>query len=103
MMKKLTSSALALALVAAMATATASDAEAQRRGARVGAAIVGTAIGLGILGAAAAAERDRGYYRSSCYPGPRRCEVVGQRCWRDDYGYRQCRDDVRCWRPEICD
>jgi hypothetical protein len=102
MLKKLTSSALALTLVAGLATATASDAEAGRRGVGVGAAIVGTVIGLGIAGAYAA-ERDRGYYRSSCYPGPRRCEVVGQRCWRDDYGYRQCRDDVRCWRPEICD
>lgn len=102
MLKKLTSGALALAMVAALATATASDAEA-RRGARVGAAIVGTVIGLGILGAAAAAERDRGYYRSSCYPGPRQCHVVGTRCWRDDYGHRHCRDDVRCWRPEICD
>ena len=102
MLKKFASSVLALSLVAAMATATAPEAEA-RRGAAVGAAIVGTVIGLGIAGAIA---RDRGdpyYHRSSCYPGPRQCRVVGTKCWRDDYGTRQCRDDVQCWRPEICD
>jgi hypothetical protein len=102
MLKKLATFSIALSFVAALATTTATDAEA-RRGRGVGAAIVGTVIGLGILGAAAAAERDRGYYRSSCYPGPRECRVVGQKCWRDGWGYRQCRDDVRCWRPEICD
>ena len=100
MFRKLSCSAMALMLLAA--TATVSDARG-RRGVGVGAAIVGTVIGLGIAGAIARDREDPYYHRSSCYPGPRQCQVVGTKCWRDDYGARQCRDDVRCWRPEICD
>jgi hypothetical protein len=102
MLKKLATVSMALSFVAALATTTATEAEAGRGGRGVGAAVVGTVIGLCILGAYAA-ERDRGYYRSSCHLGPRQCRVVGQNCWRDGWGYRQCSDDVRCWRPEICD
>ncbi|MGE5512527.1 MAG: hypothetical protein ACM31O_14870 [Bacteroidota bacterium] len=97
MLKKLMHSTVAMAVLAAIVATAATPAEA--RGGRTAAGIVaGTIIGLGIVGAAAAA-RDRDY----CYPGPRRCEVVGQRCHYNRFGEYVCRDDVRCWRPRICD
>jgi hypothetical protein len=97
MLKKLLHSAVAVALVGATAMATITPAEAHRGG-RAAGIVAGTIIGLGILGAAAAA-RDRDY----CYPGHRRCEVVGQRCHYNRWGEYVCRDDVRCWRPRYCD
>lgn len=102
MLTKLTHAAMALALLGATAISTAPRAEAHGRGGSTAAGIVaGTVIGLGVLGAYAAS-RDRGYHRS-CYPGRQRCEVVGQRCFYNRYGEYRCKDDVRCWRPEVCD
>lgn len=101
MLKKFTTAMLAASLVAATSIAIAPQAEA--RGGRVAGAVAGTIIGLGVLGAYAhARERDRGYSRA-CYPGRERCEVVGQRCWHNRYGEYRCKDDVRCWRPTVCD
>jgi hypothetical protein len=99
-MKKIfLNTALALSLVAGTAVATSADAEARGRhhhGRGAGAAIAGAVIGLGVLGAYAAT-RDR------CYEGRRVCDVVGTRCWRNSYGERVCKEDVRCHRPTICD
>lgn len=95
MKKILVNAALALSLVAGTAVATSSEAEA-RRGYRTGAIIAGSVIGLGLMGAYAGS-RDR------CYEGRRVCDVVGTRCWRNSYGERVCKDDVRCHRRTICD
>lgn len=100
MMKSIMHAGLALSLIAGASVATAQKAEAHRgyRGAGI---VAGTIIGLGVLGAYAAG-RERGYYRA-CYPGRQRCEVVGQRCNYNRYGEYLCRDEVRCYRPQICD
>lgn len=99
MLKALMNAGLALTLAAGTLIATAPSADAHRyRGAGI---VAGTIIGLGVLGAYAAS-REPGYYRS-CYPGRQRCDVVGQRCWYNRYGEYVCKDDVRCYRPQICD
>jgi hypothetical protein len=100
MLKKLLYTSMALLLVAATGLTSMSTTAEAYRGRRAAGIVAGTIIGLGILGAAAAA-RDRGYDR--CYPGPRRCDVVGQRCHYNRYGEYVCRDDVRCYRPTVCD
>jgi hypothetical protein len=100
MRKTIMNVGLALALAAGTLIATSPAAEA-RRGARTAGIVAGTIIGLGVLGAYAAS-REPGYYRS-CYPGHKRCEVVGQRCWYNRDGEYVCKDDVRCYRPQICD
>lgn len=99
MLKTLKTVALAGSLLAAATVATAPHAEA--RGGRTAGVVAGTIIGLGVLGAYAASQ-ERGYYRS-CHPGRRVCDVVGQRCWHNRYGEYVCKDDVRCYRREICD
>jgi hypothetical protein len=100
MLKSLTHAAIAATLLAATSLASATDADARGRGGRAAGIVAGTVIGLGILGAYAAS-RDRGHY-GACY---RRefCDVVGQRCWRNRYGERVCKDDVRCYTRRICD
>ena len=100
MLKQITRAGLSLALLgaAALSTATTADARSGRHAAGIGG---GTIIGLGVLGAYAHA-RERGHYRS-CYPGRRHCEVVGQRCWYTRHGEYVCKDDVRCYRPRVCD
>jgi len=103
MINKLKYMGLALAIFAGTSIALTPEAEA-RRGAQTAGIVAGTVIGLGILGAYAhAREHNHGYYRSSCYKGRERCEVVGQRCWYGRYGDYRCKDDVRCYRPTICD
>lgn len=106
MRKKLLHSSMALLLVAATGVTSMSTTAEAHRGRRAAGVVAGTIIGLGILGAAAAAS-DRGYgyrYRGDrCYPGRQRCDVVGQRCHYNRYGEYVCRDDVRCYRPTICD
>lgn len=101
MLKTIMNTGLALALVAGASLATAEKAEAHR-GARTAGAVAGAIIGLGVLGAYAAS-RDREYHYRSCYPGRQRCDVVGQKCWYNRYGEYVCKDDVRCYRPQICD
>lgn len=98
MLKTLMNTGLALALVAGAGIASTQQAEA--RGGRTAGIVAGSIIGLGVLGAYAAS-RD-GYYRS-CYPGRQRCDVVGQKCWYNRHGEYVCKDDVRCYRPRICD
>ncbi len=100
MLKTLLNAGLALTLVAGANLVTAEKAEAYRGG-RTAGIVAGTVIGLGVLGAYAAS-REPGYYRS-CYPGRQRCDVVGQRCWYNRYGEYTCKDDVRCYRPRVCD
>ena len=100
MLRKITHLALAASLLAATSIASAPQASAGNGG-RVAGAVAGTIIGLGVLGAYAHG-RERGYSRA-CYPGRERCEVVGQRCWHNRYGEYRCKDDVRCYRPTVCD
>jgi hypothetical protein len=102
MLKKLMHMAVAIALLGAVTMQSTTPADA--RGGRTAGVVAGTIIGLGILGAAAAArDRDDYYYRDTCYEGARRCEVVGERCYYNRYGEYRCKDDVRCWRPRHCD
>ena len=98
MMKKLMHAGLALTLLAGTSLATANTAAADRGG-RTAGIVAGSIIGLGVLGALAS----RPAYAHSCYPGRQRCDVVGQRCFYNRYGEYACRDDVRCYRPQICD
>lgn len=100
MLKKLMHMAAAIALLGVVTLQSTTPADA--RGGRAAGVVAGTIIGLGILGAAAAS-REGDYYRDACYEGPRRCEVVGERCFYNRYGEYRCKDDVRCWRPRHCD
>ncbi len=75
--------------------------QAEAGGGRTAGAVAGAIIGLGVLGAYAAARENR--YERSCYPGRQVCDVVGQRCWYNRYGEYRCKDDVRCYRPRVCD
>ena len=99
MLKTLMHAGVALTLLAGTSIAT-SDTASAYRGGRTAGVVAGTIIGLGVLGAYAASRP--GYYRS-CYPGRQRCDVVGQRCFYNRYGEYTCRDDVRCYRPQVCD
>jgi hypothetical protein len=100
MRKRLLHSALALMLIAGTGMTSMSSGAEAGNGRRAAGVVAGTIIGLGILGAYAGS-RERGYDRS-CYPGRQRCDVVGQRCRYNRYGEYVCRDDVRCYRPTVC-
>ena len=101
MLKKIMHAGLALTLLAGTGMMTANTASADRGG-RTAGIVAGSIIGLGVLGAYAAS-REPAYYGRSCYPGRQRCDVVGQRCYYNRYGEYVCRDDVRCYRPQVCD
>ncbi len=102
-MKKIAHALLAFTVVLGLGAAMIQPAEAQRRGGGIAAGVaVGTLLGLGIAGAYAGPR----YYGPGpgCYRGPRQCDWVGRRCWRDSYGEPVCRGgEYRCWRPTICD
>lgn len=102
MYHKFTSALMALVTLVAFGLATVQPAEAGGRG--VGVGIAAGIIGLGILGAAAAAhERDRDYGRS-CYKGREECGWSDRRCFENRYGDTVCRGGVyRCYRPTICE
>jgi hypothetical protein len=102
MRKNITHALLALTVVLGMGAALSQPAQAHRRGGGIAAGVaVGTLLGLGIAGAYAG---PRYRYGAECYPGPRQCDRVGRRCWRDAYGEVVCRGgEWRCWRPTICD
>ena len=100
MTSKLIRGAIALATVTAVGVATMDDAEARRGGRRVGGILLGTAIGLGIVGAYGYNRYHRPYYghgayygynSGRCYPGPLRCR----------WSYERGREV--CWRPTYCE
>lgn len=113
MLKKFTSAVMALTVAAGMMFSSAPEARAGH-GSGVGVGIAAGIIGLGILGAAAAA-RDYDYYggpryysryydEDGCYRGRRVCHWVGRRCFENDYGDTICRGGrYICERPLICD
>jgi len=105
MIKRLTSIVLAAVLAVGAVAATVDDAEA-RRGRGVGIGVAAGIIGLGILGAAAAANAGPRYYygpRPACYAGPRECAWSGRSCWYNRFGEYVCGGGAyRCWRPTIC-
>lgn len=109
MIRKLSSIALAGMVVTAAFVSTAQDAEA-RRGRGVGVGVAAGIIGLGILGAAAAANAGPRYYGGpayyrggGCYPGPRQCYRQGGACWYNRFGDYVCSQGrLVCNRPMIC-
>ena len=107
MMKKLVSIGLAAIVAIGAMSVTSSDAEA-RRGRGIGLGVAAGVIGLGIHGAAAAANAGPRYYygpsRGGCYPGPRECGYTGRSCFYSRYGDYVCRGgNYVCRRPTICD
>ncbi len=107
MIKKLMSVSMAAILAAGVMTVSANDAEA-RRGRGFGVGVAAGVIGLGILGAAAAANAGPRYYygppRGGCYPGPRQCHWQQGACWYNRFGEYVCgRGQQVCSRPMICD
>jgi len=109
MMRRFGNAMMALAAATSMTLAAIPDAQARHgRGAAVGAGVAAGIIGLGILGAAAAA-RDRPRYYSryddgACYRGPLECRWTGRRCFENEFGDTICRGGREiCERPLICD
>jgi hypothetical protein len=105
MMKQLTSIVLAATVVAGTFITTSDDAEA-RRGRGFGVGVAAGVIGLGILGAAAAANAGPRYYGhgGGCYAGPRHCGWTGRSCWYNRFGEYVCGGGrYVCSRPTICD
>jgi hypothetical protein len=106
MIKKLMSISMAAVLAAGTLTVAANDAEA-RRGRGFGVGVAAGVIGLGILGAAAAANAGPRYYngpRGGCYPGPRQCYWQRGACYYNRYGEYVCGPSNQvCNRPMICD
>lgn len=105
MFTKFMSTLMAVVTMLGLSLATVQPAEA-RDGRGVGIGIAAGIIGLGILGAAAAA-RERGHYRGydrACYKGREECGWSDRRCFENRYGDTVCRGGVyRCYRPTICD
>lgn len=79
MLKKALYSLMATVMAAGVLVSSYQPAEA-RRGGGVALGVGAAILGLGLLGAHAHA-RERGYYRSSCYKGPRECDWRGRRCF----------------------
>ena len=109
MMKRFANAMMALAVAAGMMMTSAADAKAWH-GRGVGVGVAAGIIGLGILGAAAAARDYDGprYYSryddGRCFRGQRECHWAGRRCFENDYGDTVCRGGrYFCERPLICD
>jgi len=104
LMNRLMSLGLAASVIAGTMAITSDNADA-RRGAGIAAGVAAGVIGLGILGAAAAASSGpRPYYGGGgCYPGPKECFRTRSSCWYDRYGEYVCRGgNYVCRRPMIC-
>lgn len=100
MIKKLMSLGMVVALAAGVMAASAGEADA-RRGRGVAVGVAAGVIGLGILGAAAAANAGPRYYGGPAYygyGGPRYYGCYTRRqCWYDRWG------DPVCRRVRVCD
>ena len=111
MMRRFGKAMMALAAASSMMLAVAPEAQARHGyGRGVGVGVAAGIIGLGILGAAAAArdyDRPRYYSRydeGGCYRGPRECRWSGRRCFENEFGDTVCRGGrYFCVRPLICD
>jgi hypothetical protein len=106
MIRKLATPVLALMLAFGAVTANTAPAEAGGRGGRVAAGIAAGILGLAVLGAYAHA-RDRADFHDNapeCYPGPKECGFVDQRCFMNSWGEEVCRGGRwTCWRDTVCD
>lgn len=109
MIKKFMHALMALAMVLGVSVASAPSAQAGN-GRGIGLGIAAGIIGLGVLGAAAHADRYDGprYYSSydddACYRGPRECHWAGRRCFENSWGDTVCRGGrYVCERPLICE
>jgi hypothetical protein len=111
MIKKVMNALMALAMVSGMTLASAPNAEARYyRGGGFGLGVAAGIIGLGVLGAAAAARDYDGprYYSryddGRCFRGRSECHWTNRRCFENDYGDTVCRGGrYLCERPLICD
>lgn len=109
MIKKFVLALMALAMVFSVSIVSAPSAQAGN-GRGIGLGIAAGIIGLGVLGAAAHADRYDGprYYSSydddACYRGPRECHWAGRRCYENNWGDTVCRGGrYVCERPLICE
>ena len=111
MVRKVANALMALTMATGMTLASAPQAQAWR-GNGVGVGIAAGIIGLGVLGAAAAAN-DRYYYGpryysryddDRCFYGHRECHWTNRHCFENNYGDTVCRGGrYLCERPLICD
>lgn len=112
MISKMISAVMAMVVACGLMFSSVAPAEA-RGGRGLGLGIAAGIIGLGVLGAAAHADRyyDDGprYYsryedEGRCYRGPRECHWAGRRCFENRYGDTVCRGGrYLCERPVYCD
>jgi hypothetical protein len=112
MRKKFLNAMMALTMATAATLASVPQAEAHHDGG-VGLGIAAGIIGLGVLGAAAAAHDYGPYYGpryysrydgDRCFYGRRECHWTHRHCFENDYGDTVCRGGrYLCERPLICD
>jgi hypothetical protein len=103
---------MALTMATGATLASVPEAQARCYGCGVGLGVAAGIIGLGVLGAAAAA-RDGPYYGpryysrydgDRCFYGRRECRWTNRHCFENDYGDTVCRGGrYLCDRPLICD
>ena len=108
MRKQILNTALALTMAMGATLGTGQQAQA---GNGVGLGIAAGIIGLGVIGAAAAAHDGPYYgpryysrYDDRCFYGHRECHWTNRHCFENDYGDTVCRGGrYICERPLICD
>jgi hypothetical protein len=105
-MKSLLKSGLALVLAAALFAISSAPASADyywgRGGGAFAAGVATGIVGLGILGAAAAAQRPY-YYGANCRPGPMECQYVTPPCFYGRFGDYICpAPERRCFERPVC-